>query len=118
MALVTGSITVLINGKSILMKEGEGELETGGFEREAVMADRTVIGPKEKPVAATCKGTAIHTSDTDILLINEMRDGTIVFKTDTGKTYVISHAFTTKPCSIKAGGDMSVEFAGPAAVES
>ncbi len=116
--IVTGTIVIKMNGKSLRCKEGAGELDFGGYEREAVIADGEVIGPTQKPAPAKVKGTFVHTNDTDMAELADARDVTILFITDTGPKYTVRNAFSTKPPVLKAGGEIDHEFAGKPAVKS
>jgi len=101
-----------MNGKRLRSKEG-AELDTGGKERTPIMANGVLVGYSEKGVPAMVTGTLVHMADTDVQEINNFTDGTVTFETDTGVTFIVNKAFTTKSCKITGGeGEMSVEFAG------
>lgn len=118
MALVTGDLIAKMDGESLRLKQKSGELDFGGFEREAVMADLEVVGPMQSAVPSKFTGTLVHTSQTDLAKLRDARDVTLIIQTDTGKQYTMRNAFLTKPPVVKAGGDVDVEFAGKPAVET
>jgi len=115
MAQVTGIVKIYLSGALQRSKEG-ATLETGGKERAAVTG-HSVYGFTEKVVPSKVNFDLAHTSDTDVLEINDMVKETVKFETDTGLTYLITNAFTTKPCTVKGGGDCPVEMMGDPAVE-
>ena len=115
MAQVTGIVKIFLSGALQRSKEG-ASLELGGKERTAVTG-HSVYGYSEKVVASKVAFDLAHTSDTDLIEINDMVKETVKFETDTGITYLITNAFTTKPCTVKGGGDCSVEMSGDPAIE-
>lgn len=118
MGQVTGTVYVNMNGKRLRSKEG-ASLDMGGFERTAQMSNGTVAGFSEKPVPAVVSCTLLHMSDTDLKEINDFQDGTVTFETDTGLTYIVNEAFTTKPCKLTGGeGEIECEFSGLPADEA
>lgn len=117
MAQVTGTVIVKMNSKSLRSKEG-AEMDLGGFSREAVYGDNELIGFARKPKAASVKATLAHTSATDLQALADAENVTIIFQTDTGKTYTIRNAFAVEPPTLKGGsGDVEIEFMGKPAVE-
>lgn len=99
-----------VDGLSLRMKDAE--LDTGGMERESVVADGRVVGYTEKPVPAKVKGTIVHGADSDLIALNNATDVTIVFSTDTGVDYTVRGGYSVKPCTLKSGGDADAEFEG------
>lgn len=113
----TGVVIVEINGMRLASKEG-AKLNTGGMERTPITLQDGSVRFAEKPTHALVTATLVHGGDADVDALNNFKNGTCTFKTDTGKTYLISDAFTTKPVEISGGeGEMPIEIAGRAAVE-
>ena len=115
MAQVTGIVKIFLSGALQRSKEG-ATLNTGGKERTAVTG-HSVYGYSEKVVPSDIKFDLAHTSDTDVIEINAMVKETARFECDTGVIYLITNAFVTKPCEVKAGGDCPVEMQGDPAVQ-
>ena len=116
MAKVTGIVRIKVNGRLLRSKEG-AELQTGGKERTAQVG-HSVYGYSEKVVASQITCTLAHTADTSIAFLNNIVDATVLFECDSGVTYRVDNAFTTKPVSIKGdGGDLSLEMQGEPAEE-
>ena len=116
MAQVTGIVYIHANGSLLRTKEG-ATLMTGGQERTAQVGHR-VYGFAEKIVPSTVTMTLAHTADTDIEELNGLTDATLVFECDTGVSYLIANAFTTKPVELTAGeGDLALEMQGDPALE-
>jgi hypothetical protein len=114
MAQVTGIVKLYVNGSLQRSKEG-AKLDTGGKERTAVVG-HSVYGYTEKVVPSALSFTLAHTSDTDVIAINNMVAASARFECDTGVTYLITNTFTTKPCSV-TNGEVSVEMNGDPAEE-
>ncbi len=114
---VTGIVYVHANGRLLNSKEG-AKLNLGGKERTPVVANGRVIGYSEKVVPAMVECTLPHTADEDIIALNALVDATVTFGTDTGVTFLVANAFTTKPCELTGGeGDVSLELAGDPAIQ-
>ncbi len=122
MPQVSGIIKVTIiggqDGLSYLRtKENSSKLKTGGKSREAVVGG-SVHGYVEKVVASEFETTLIHMADTDVKILNDLTDATLVLETDTGVTYTVSNAFVTEPMEINEGtGEMPLKMMGEPAVQ-
>lgn len=115
MAKVTGIVKIYVNGKLYRSKEG-ASLKTGGKMREEVVG-HSVYGYSEKVAAAELDATIAHMADSDIPEMNDLVDATLRFETDTGKTLMVANAFTSEPCELKSGGDLSLKMKGDPAIE-
>lgn len=115
MAQVTGIVKIYVNGKLLQSKTG-AKLKTGGKKREAVVGHK-VYGYSESVEAAELDCTLAHTAATDVPEINGLTGATLRFSTDTGATYLIKNAFTTEPCELASGGDLTLKMQGDPAVE-
>ncbi len=116
MPKVTGVVKVYINGKLHRSKPG-AKLKTGGMKREAVYANGGVCGYTEEPEAAELDCTLSHMADTDVLELNEATDASLRFETDTGQVLLVTNAFTSEPCELAGGGDLTLKMMGDAATE-
>ena len=110
MAKVTGIVKIYVNGKLLRSKEGAA-LKTGGMEREGVNG-HSHYGYTENLVNAELDCTLAHTADTDVIEANDFVGATLKFETDTGQVLVVTNAFTSEPCEVKQGGDMSLKMMG------
>lgn len=116
MAQVTGIVKVFVNGTLQRSKEG-AKLITGGKERTPQVG-HSVYGYSEKVVPSTVEFTLAHTADISLTDLNDIVDATVKFETDTGKSFLINNAFTSKPTELTGGeGDVAVEMMGDEAVE-
>jgi hypothetical protein len=116
MAQVTGIVKVYVNGSLQRSKEG-AKLILGGKERTA-HTGHSVYGYSEKVVPAQLEFTLADMADTDLVELSNLVDATAKFETDTGKSYLIANAFTTKPAELTGGeGDVPMEMQGDPAVE-
>lgn len=108
---VTGICYIRINGQLLRSKEGAKLDNIGGKTREAVVG-HSVYGFTETVVAPTVDAVLADTRDLSIIDIQNTTDATVTFETDTGKQYVISHAWCESAGSLTAGGDVEVKFTG------
>jgi hypothetical protein len=114
---VTGIVYIQVDGKQLRSKEG-ASMDPGGYERTPIMAADKLVGPAEKPVPAMVEATIAHTADTDLIEMSNWTGATLTFETDTGVSYLIANAFTTKPCKVTGGeGDVELEMCGEPALE-
>lgn len=109
MAQVTGLVYIRVNGKLLRSKEGAKLENFGGKEREEVVG-HSVYGYTEKVVAPAVECTLADTADTSLKEIHDITDATLTFETDTGKQYVLSHAWCENALSLSQGGDIEVKF--------
>ncbi len=115
MSQVTGICKLYVDGKMIRTKPG-AKLKVGGKKRDAVVG-HSVYGFVEEPVAAELDATVAHMSDTDVVEMSNLTGQTLRFETDTGQTYSIKDAWTSEPCELASGGDMTLKMMGQPAVK-
>ena len=92
MSQVFGRAFITVAGKRYNTKEG-ASLKFGGVSREAVVGDAGVAGYQEKIEAPQVDCTIIHTATISLKEIQGIKDATISFDTDNGKSFVITDAF-------------------------
>lgn len=92
MANVFGRAFITAAGKRYNTKEG-ASLSFGGIAREPVVGDGGVAGNQDKIEAPKVDCTIIHTPEISLQEIQNIKDATISFDTDNGKSFVISNAF-------------------------
>jgi hypothetical protein len=115
MSKVTGIVKIHVNSKLYRSKPG-AKLKTGGKKREAVTG-HSVYGYTEAVEASELDATIAHMADDDIPALNDLVDAELRFETDTGKTLLVTNAFTSEPCELSAGGDLSLKMMGDPAIE-
>lgn len=115
MAKVTGIVKIYVNGKLYRSKPG-AKLKTGGKKREAITG-HSVYGYSESIEPAELDATLAHMADADIPSLNDIVDATLRFETDTGVTLLVTKAFTSEPCELASGGDLSLKMMGDPATE-
>lgn len=93
MSQVFGRAFITVGGKRYNTKEG-ATLKFGGPSREAVVGDAGVAGFQEKLEAPQVDCTIIHTPTISLKEIQGIKDATISFDTDNGKSFVITNAFS------------------------
>lgn len=115
MAQVTGICKLFVDGQLIRTKPG-AKLNVGGVKRDAIVG-HSVYGFSEEPVASTLDATVAHMGDTDVVELSTLTGQTLRFETDTGQVYTIKQAWTSEPCELSSGGDMSLKMMGEPAVK-
>lgn len=112
---VAGKAFVTINGKRLRSKEG-ASLETGGIEREAAISDSGVDGFMEKNTAPKVDCKVSLTDDVRLADIQNFKDGTLIFETDTGRVYTLTNAWCAKPPKLEKG-EVTLEFGAEECLE-
>lgn len=113
---VTGTVTITVNGITLRSNEG-ASLTFGGKTRTPVIGHE-YYGYSEKPVNAEVECNITHTADTDVALLRDLVDATVVFATDTGKQYLIANAFTMDVMRLTGGnGELTLHMSGKRAEE-
>ena len=102
MAQVTGKVYVTIGGQRLRSKEG-AKLNMGGIEREAAISDSGVDGYMEKFSVAQVDCTIHLTADISLRELQNFRDNTLTFETDTGRIYTLKDAWCAKPPELSKG---------------
>lgn len=92
MSQVFGRAFITVAGKRYNTKEG-ASLKFGGISREPVIGDAGVAGHQEKLEAPQVDCIIIHTANISLKEIQGIKDATISFDTDNGKSFVITDAF-------------------------
>jgi len=111
MGQVTGIVKIYVNGTLQRSKEG-AKLVFGGKERTPQVG-HSVYGFSEKVVASQLEYTLAHLSDDDLIALNDTTEAEVKFETDTGISFLVTNAFTSKPIELTSGeGEVSVEMMG------
>jgi len=124
---ITGRVQVVVNGTTLLNKEGataSGISESGkpAMMREEILGDAGVHGYTEKPIPAVCE---IPLTDREDQKLGDLAaiagDATVIFKAiGGGKNYTLNDAFCTGNFTVTAGaGEVTgVKFVGSYWTES
>lgn len=116
MAKMFGKAEVKVDGQTLYTDENS-KLTTGGKKRNTVKGNR-VYGFAEETMEASVELNIFIDANTDIDAINAMDDVTVMFKCDTGQTYVLAHAWVEsplEPAAATSGGKTPVKFVAPKA---
>ena len=111
---VTGRVLIKSGGQVQPSKAGAklSYVPSSGIgKREMVTSDRAVEGYKESIEAPTISATFVHSAAISLDALWAVKDQTITFATDTGKSFVMSGGTATKALEL-GSGDLSVEFGG------
>ncbi|MDA8483591.1 phage tail tube protein [Pseudomonas resinovorans] len=104
-----GRAKIRVDGKEYRTLDG-ATINTGGVTREAKKGYE-VYGFTETVAEPTVECKIPLGVDDSLLEINRIKDATVEFVTDIGKTFMIVGAWCSAPCSL-SGGDVDVKFAG------
>lgn len=108
MSKLTGRVFITLNGKRYDSKPG-ASLKLAGVTRNPVVTDAGIPGYTETWEAGECSFTIPHSADVSITAIHTLTDCNLVFKTDTGKSYILENAWSAMMPTL-ASGDLSCKF--------
>lgn len=107
MSQITGRCWLYIDGALVRSKAG-AKLQIGGIERKTVKGAQ-VWGYAEGVTEPQVEATLADTADLSLTAINAITDATVTFETDTGKQYVLRHAWVANSQTLSEGeGDVAV----------
>lgn len=89
---IGGLLFVKIDGRQVRVR-GKFTFGTGVSKKEAVVGLDGVHGYKEMPQVAYLEGEISDTSETDILALQNLRDGTVTFEYGSGKAWALRNAW-------------------------
>lgn len=115
MSQYTGRATVTINGRRLRSKEG-AKLNVGGIERDPAMSDSGVDGYTEKFTNPQVDCSINHSRDISLKSIQDFKDGTLLFETDSGSVFTIKDAWCAKAPEMSKG-EVSLVFQGTECIE-
>lgn len=104
-----GRAKIRVDGRELRTLDG-ATLNTGGVSRE-VKKGYEVYGFTEAVEAPTIECKIPLGADDSLMEINAIKDATVEFVTDIGRTFLLVGAWCSEPCSL-SGGDVDVKFAG------
>jgi len=105
---ITGRAYITVKGERLRSKEG-ASLKFGGVEREDVLGDAGVLGYSEKITAPEVECTIAHNAAFSLKTFMEITDETVIFETDTGKTYSLRNAWCKGALELSKG-EVKVRF--------
>lgn len=91
---LTGRTFITIRGQRKRSKEGS-TLRYGGVTREGQTGDIGVAGYVESTAIPEVEFILQHAGDVSLKEIQDMTDETLLFDTDTGKSFILSSAWCT-----------------------
>ena len=110
---ITGRAFIKSNG-TLLRSMAGAKLRLGNIERSTVKADTGVVGYTEAPGEPGVDCTLSHAADTSMEALAAIKDASITFETDTGKTYILRNAWLANGLELTANenGDLPLVFNG------
>lgn len=109
-----GRATITVNGTRMRSKSG-ATLLLGGVSREPEPLDTGEVAYSESTVAPELTCSIALTRDTDIEALRNLSEATVVFESDTGKSWSIRDAFAVD--AITVGADVELKISGQPATE-
>lgn len=111
MSQITGKAVIRVDGTELRTLDG-ATLNPGGVTREAMKGGGKVHGYKETDVEPTMECKIAHTADLSIKQLAGITEATVLFETDTGRTYVLRKAWVTEPPALDtSAGSVDLKFA-------
>lgn len=108
--MITGTM-VLKQGGEVLATLAGVTLDTGGMEREAVIANGAPQDFREKPVAPMVKAKIMMDESFTLDTIRNFK-GDIVIECDNGLVFQIDGGWCSKPPSLGDTGEADTEWSG------
>ncbi|WP_374498097.1 phage tail tube protein [Vogesella indigofera] len=103
--------TIKLNGATLRSKLG-ASLKVGGPIKKAETDSNGFAGHSVEEIKpGEIKCTLLHTSDTDVVALQQISDATVVFETDSGQTYLVRQAGTEGEAEMK-GKEIDITFTG------
>jgi len=99
---LTGRVFITVKGKRLRSKEGS-TLKYSDFSREGVTADTGVAGFTEKTEIPGVECVIAHAADISLAEFQAIKDETVSFDTDTGRSFVLSPAWTAGALELSKG---------------
>lgn len=111
MAQVTGIVTVKVDGDMVRSKAG-ASIDLGGYER-TTQKGHSIYGYSEELMPSIVSFTLAHVGKDDLIGLQSKVDSTLQFDTDTGDSYIVRNAFSSKTAVLTGGeGDVAFEYMG------
>lgn len=117
MGQLTGRVTITVNGIARESNKG-AKLDPGGITRSSQTSDQNVNHSEAlRPAKVECEFP--WTAGLSLTELNDIKDATVQFQADTGKSWVINNAFRSGELTGTSGdnGNVPVVFEGDPAVE-
>lgn len=108
MAQLTGRITIRLDGKELKSKDG-ATVDPGGVNRTTEKGGGRILGFTEEDVQASASFKLVHDKSVSLIALNKLVDATLSFETDSGVTFILRGAYTTKTVPL-SGNEVSVEM--------
>ena len=109
-----GRATITVNGTRLRSKNG-ATLLLGGVTRAPEALDSGEVAFSESTAAPELSCNIALTRDTDIEALRNLTGATVVFESDTGKSWSIRDAFAVD--AITVGADVALKISGQPATE-
>ncbi len=113
MTTLTGRAFIKVEGEQLSTMNG-AKLTFGNIESTPVVTDQGVAGFTEKPTVPQIEATIPHSKAVSLTTLAAIKDQSITFETDSGKTYILSNARTQNNLELTANenGDLPITFVG------
>lgn len=109
MSQITGRALIKLDGR--LQKSRPGAtIRLGGFSRTTQNGDDSVHGYSEAVVSPRIECTFSHDRNTNMTELDNFKDGSILFETDSGKTYIVSEAWRSDDPATLSTQDGSIPY--------
>lgn len=110
---LTGKAFIKNNGQLLRSKNG-AKLFFGNAQRTTVIGDNGVHGYTEMPTEPKVECVISHGADINMEELKNIKDASITFETDSGKTFILRNAWLQNPLELTANenAELPCVFAG------
>lgn len=110
MPQVTGRVVITVGGKRFATREG-ATLKYSSKSRQGEVADTGVVGYSEKTEIPEISCVIVHTADLSLKEIEDIKDASCSFDTDTGRSFLLTEAWNVGAVELTKG-EISTRFQG------
>lgn len=111
---ITGRAFIKVNGELLRSKNG-AKIWLGNPTREGQAGDLGPEGFVEKPTIPAVECTIFHKANTPVEQLENFTEGTVIFETDSGPSYVLVEAWQVNQIELTSqdsGGEIPLRFEG------
>jgi len=117
--LISDIRALVIGARKVLVKDGTGQVNVGGFTNTPVLAGQEVVGFTRQGTAAEISITCAVEAGTDIVANFTADNEDIRIQLDTGDEWLMRSASNTDPPAFAGGsGDVTVTYNGKQVIQT
>ncbi|GAB2182677.1 phage tail tube protein [Denitratisoma sp. agr-D3] len=117
MTQLTGRVFITVKGQRVRSEKGAVLRNFGGIKRTGIAGDTGVAGFTEETVIPEIECSIIHGDDVSLTDILAITDETIIFDTDSGRSFVLTNAWCCGELEL-SDSKVKTKFQAPTCEES